>query len=52
MSTTDETVANSIINAMETAKHLLVDGRYKSMVYTKLEEALALVHVDKIKQQY
>lgn len=52
MNNTDELVAISILSSMDQVKNLMVDGRHKSMVFSKLEEAFALVHVEKIKQQY
>lgn len=52
MNLTDQSVGRTILDAMESVKHNMVDGRNKSMVYSKLEEAFALVHVEKIKQQY
>jgi hypothetical protein len=47
----EQTVVDSIQSAMKISQDNMVDGRHKSMVYSKLEEALLLVHADKIQRQ-
>ena len=52
MNPSEQAVSQSILDAMEKVSNNMPDGRYKSMVFTKLEEAFALSMVEKVKQQF